>query len=117
MAKKTTWSFEDYFEAARLAAIAVTIAVYVYEETKKVKAALDRKAADKWVREACARMDAMCNHGLGHGITKEGYDEAISMARNLIAFEAVDVLGDNVYMGDAVNEVNMHLNRRAKLHS
>lgn len=117
MANKNSWSFEDYIEAGRLAVVVASTAHFVYTEAKKIKAALDRKAADKWVSDACARMDAMCNHGLRNGITKEGYEEAISMARNLVAFEAVDVLGDNLYMGEAVNEVNMHLNRRAKLHS
>lgn len=117
MANKNTWSFEDYIDAARVAVTVVSAAVFIYDEAKKLKAATDRRAADKWVRETCARMDAMCNHGLCHGISKEGYDEAITMARNLVSFDAVDVLGDNLYMGDAVNEVNMHLNRRAKLHS
>ncbi len=109
------WTFEDYANGAMAVVGLCMFAHGMYQMHKEAADAQDRHAADRYVREAQARVRNMADHALKNRITKEGYAEMISAAKNRISYDAQDVLGDNGYRANAVTRIHQYLDTIAKI--
>lgn len=103
--------FEDAYNYVS-AAIGIGMALHechkIYKEVQDRKA---REAADNWEREAGARLNALLNHAVKNRISKQGYVEALTAAKNVLAFEVNEALPGNVHGGEALRGLHAKIDK------
>lgn len=105
--------FEELYNNT-MTAIGIAVAVHeCYKTYLKVQDMNARHAADVWEMEASARFYGMVAHAYRNNISKEGLLEAIEAAKNVISFEADELLPNNVYAGSAVRNLHAKLDAYA----
>lgn len=109
------WTFEDYANGA-MAVVGMCMFVHgMYQVHKETVDAQENLIADRYVREAKARIRCMADHALKNNISKEGYAEMIAAASNRISYDADEILGDNGYKSSALKRIQTYLNEVAKV--
>lgn len=89
------WTFEDYANGA-MAVVGVALLVNsVYQAQLVAKRENDRRRAERWIDEATARIRAMTNHMQRNGASKECWKEALTAAKNVLAYEVREELDPN----------------------
>lgn len=101
------WTFEDYANGA-MAVVGIAILAHsIYEAKQQADREDDRRKADRWMKEATARLENMVAYMRKERASKECYVEALTAAKNVIAFEVREVLTpDNCWMLDAQKQMH-----------
>lgn len=108
------WKFDDYANAAMAVVAVVYFGAAAYQGYKQTEELKETNAADRYVREATARMKAMHDYILQQRGSKQAYKEAFEAAKNRVHFEAREVLGENPYVGQAVKRVHAAIDQMIK---
>lgn len=104
-----SWDFEDCANGLMLLAGIAMVTINVVEAESARRDRLDDIAADRFVAETKARMNAMHDHIMQKRGSKEAYVEAFTAAKNVIRFEVADKLEGNPYSVSANNRIELFI--------
>ena len=100
------WTFEDYANGAMAIVGIAMLAHSICEAKKLADRENDSRKAERWVAEASARLDCMVEHMRKQRASKECYVEALTAAKNVIAYEVRETLTpNNFHMRDAEQQM------------
>lgn len=99
------WTFEDYANGAMAVVGIALFANQLYQAKKQADREDDRRAANRWIDQASARLDSMVGYMQKEGATKECWVEALTAAKNVIQFEVRDQLHNNYHLLEAESKM------------